>query len=198
MKSTLFLLLAIVFATPVHSTAGPCVVPEGSFFRIHVATGGLFGGFAHEHLIEAQKIEGCANIDPSGPAKSSIKLIFPTANLRAIDPKESEKDRGQVQKTMETDVLRVSEYPEVTFESTTIETSGIADELRVHGKLTIRGKTMPVVISVTFTRQTNGTYRATGKFSLKQSNFGIKPIQLAGGTVKVKDELQTEFELFLK
>jgi polyisoprenoid-binding protein YceI len=163
-----------------------------------VGTGGLFGGFAHEHLIEAQKIDGCANIDSSGPAKSSIKVIFPTANLRVIDPKESDKDRAQIQKTMETDVLRVSEYPEITFESTAIETSGMSDELRVHGKLTIRDKTMAVDIPVKFTRQANGTYLAAGNFRFKQSSFGIRPIQLVGGTVKVKDELQTEFELLLK
>src|SRR5215472_8890265 len=122
MKTTLVLLLSIVFAVRAHPAPGPCIVAEGSYFRIHVGTGGLFGGFAHEHLIEAQKIDGCANIDSSGPAKSSIKVIFPTANLRVIDPKESDKDRAQIQKTMETDVLRVSEYPEITFESTAIET----------------------------------------------------------------------------
>jgi hypothetical protein len=33
---------------------------------------------------------------------------------------------------------------------------------------------------------------------LTRTAFGIQPIQLAGGTVKVKDEVRTEFELFLK
>jgi hypothetical protein len=44
----------------------------------------------------------------------------------------------------------------------------------------------------------DGTYQATGKYNFKQTSFGIKPIQLAGGTIKVKDELETEFELYLK
>jgi hypothetical protein len=47
-------------------------------------------------------------------------------------------------------------------------------------------------------RLDDGTYRASGEYKFKQSSFGIKPIQLAGGTVKVKDELEVEFELFLK
>src|SRR5215831_953206 len=78
----------------------PCVVSEQSHFRIHVGTSGLFGGFAHDHEIEAQKIEGCAQINSSDPTQSSIKLTFPSSAIRVIDPKESAKDRDQVQKTM--------------------------------------------------------------------------------------------------
>ena len=51
---------------------------------------------------------------------------------------------------------------------------------------------------MTLTRLDDGAYRAIGEYSFKQTAFGIKPIQLAGGAVKVKDELRTEFELFLK
>jgi len=102
-----------------------------------------------------------------------------------------------VQKTMETEVLRVSEFPQVTFESTSIENTG-GNQLRVRGNLTIRGKTQPVVIPLTFTQLSDGTYRAQGRYNFKQTTFGIKPIQLGGGTIKVKDELETEFEIFLK
>lgn len=191
----LFLIPAILLT--VHAAEGPCVIPGKGYFKIHVGTAGLFGAFAHDHLIEAQKVEGCANVDSKDIRKSSIKLTFTTAGIRVIDPKESAKDRAEVQKTMETEVLRITEFPRVTFESTAIEQAG-ADQFRVHGNLTIRGKTQPAAISLTFKRLGDGTYRSAGKYSFKQSSFGIKPIQLAGGTVKVKDELQTEFELFLK
>ena len=64
--------------------------------------------------------------------------------------------------------------------------------------LTIRGKTVPVVIPVALTHQPDGTYRAVGKYAFKQSSFGIQPVRVAGGTIKVKDEVETEFEIFLK
>jgi polyisoprenoid-binding protein YceI len=86
----------------------------------------------------------------------------------------------------------------VTFESTGVEPDGALNRLRLRGNLTIRGKTVPVVIPVMVTRLADGTYRAAGEFKFKQSSFLIKPIQLGGGAVKVKDELQTEFEFFLK
>ena len=174
-----------------------CVIPGRGYFRVHVGTGGLFGGFAHEHLVEARTIKGCADIDTANLDHSTLRLVFTTADLHVMDPKESDSNRAEIQKNMETQVLRIADFPEVIFESASVEPSTTADQLRIHGNLTIRGTTQSVVIPVTFSRVDNSTYRATGKFGFKQTSFGIKPIQLAAGMVKVKDELQTEFEIFL-
>ena len=190
--------LFIFCSAPLFGAQRVCAVPGQGYFRIHVGTGGFFGAFAHDHSVEAKKIMGCATIDETDVTRSSIKLEFPSADIRVIDPKESEKDRAEVQRTMETDVLRVSEYPSITFESTAVERTGDANRMRVRGNLTIRGKTLPVVIPLTLTHLEEGTYRATGEYRFKQSSFLIKPIQLAGGTVKVKDELETQFEIVLK
>jgi polyisoprenoid-binding protein YceI len=192
------ILLTLVLSTAAVAADGPCVIPGRGHFYIHVGAGGLFGAFAHDHLIEAQGIEGCAVIDSNDLTHSSIKLTFSTAGIRVLDPKESAKDRAKVQTTMETEVLRVSQYTQVTFESTGVERSSTADALRVRGNLTILGKTQPVIVPLTLTKLDDGTYRAKGEYKLKQTAFGIQPIQLAGGTVKVKDEVRIEFELFLK
>jgi polyisoprenoid-binding protein YceI len=198
MKRSLYLLAFLLMSNTLFAAEQRCVVSGRGYFRIHVGTAGLFGGLGHDHSIEAQKVTGCATIDSTDLAHSSVKLEFSTADIRVIDPGESEKDRAEVQKTMETQVLRVSEYPRVTFESTGVEPDGALNRLRLRGNLTIRGKTVPVVIPVMVTRLADGTYRAAGEFKFKQSSFLIKPIQLGGGAVKVKDELQTEFEFFLK
>lgn len=198
MKQSLLFLSTLLICTAASAAEQHCVVPGRGYFRIHVGTAGLFGGLGHGHSIEAQKVMGCATIDSTDVAHSSVTLEFSTADIRVIDPKESEKDRAEVQRTMETQVLQVSEYPRVTFESTGVEQDGALNRVRVRGNLTIRGKTLPVTIPVMVTRLADGTYRAAGEYKFKQSSFLIKPIQLAGGTVKVKDELQTEFELFLK
>jgi hypothetical protein len=39
------------------------------------------------------------------------------------------------------------------------------------------------------------TLRAKGGFAIKQSNFSIKPVSVAGGTIKVKDELKFTFDI---
>jgi len=194
---TVLLMIVVLVSISADAADRACVIPGRGYFRIHVGTGGLFGAFGHDHLIEATKIEGCAAIDSNDLPNSSIALMFPTAAIRVLDPDEA-KDRPEVQKTMETQVLEISKYPEVKFESTRVERAGTASQLRVSGKLTIRDKTLPVVIPLTLAHQTDGTYRATGKFQFKQSAFGIKAVRVAGGTVKVKDALETEFDIFLK
>src|SRR5436853_3250669 len=75
MKRLILVLLIILTADNSPSAEGPCMIPGRGYFRIHVGTGGMFGAFAHDHLIEAQKMEGCATIDPGGFAHSSIKLV---------------------------------------------------------------------------------------------------------------------------
>jgi YceI-like domain len=172
MKVLTVILLDLVFSIAAVAADGPCVIPGRGHFYIHTGTSGLFGAFAHEHLIEAQKVEGCAVIDSNDLTHSSIKLSFATADIRVLDPKESATDRAKVQSTM--------------------------DLLRLHGNLTIRGKSQPIIVPVTLTRLDDGTFRARGDYKFKQTTFGIRPVQLAGGTIKVKDEVQTEFELFLK
>ena len=35
----------------------------------------------------------------------------------------------------------------------------------------------------------------TGSLSLKQTDYGVTPIKIAGGTVRVKDEISIEFSI---
>jgi polyisoprenoid-binding protein YceI len=198
MKTHLLVIAVALLGPNVFAADNRCVISGRGHFQIHVGTAGLFSVFGHDHLIEAEKITGCANLDPQSLPKSSVRLEFETPAIRVLDPKESARDRAEVQKNMETDVLHTSEFPKVTFASTTIEAGNSADRFRVRGNLTIRGKTQPAVIPVTLTHETDGTYRVIGEYKFKQTSFGIKPIQVGGGAVKVKDEVQIDFELFLQ
>lgn len=192
---TLFVLLAVLLSSS--PAQNVCVIPGRGFFRINAEAGGLFSVFAHDHVIEARKIDGCAAVDLQNLAQSSVKLSFSSGDLKVLDPKESEEDRAKVQKTMETDVLRIADYPKITFESTGVAAES-AGKYRVSGNLTIRGKSSRVAIPVTVTHLDDGTFKVTGNFKFKQTSFGIEPIKLIGGTVRVKDEVQTEWELYLK
>jgi len=51
-------------------------------------------------------------------------------------------------------------------------------------------KEQPVAVEVSLQ---DGHYR--GSASLKQTAFGITPVSIAGGTVKVKDEVKIEFDI---
>src|SRR5262245_36639007 len=132
----LFILSLYVAAFPAGAVAEPfenvCLLPGRASFRVYVDSGGIFGVFVHDHVIEATKMEGCASVDLQSPAQSSVNLKFATAELRVLDPKESQEDREKVQKTMETEVLRVREHPVITFQSTGV-TVDASDRFRVRG-----------------------------------------------------------------
>jgi polyisoprenoid-binding protein YceI len=64
----------------------------------------------------------------------------------------------------------------------------------LNGELTLRGITRGLSISARVSL--NGeTLKASGSFSLLQSDYEIALVSVAGGALKVKDELKFSFEI---
>jgi len=159
-----------------------------SVLKIRVYKSGLFSAFAHNHEIEAPIAQGRVELLTS----PSVTLLVDARKLRVLDPELAVGKRAEVQKTMDgPQVLDCSRFPEISFRSTAIEKMG-ADHWAVRGNLTLRGQTHPVVVDAALR---DGHYR--GFATLKQGDFGITPVQIAGGTVKVKDEVRIEFDIAL-
>ncbi len=57
----------------------------------------------------------------------------------------------------------------------------------------IAQQTRPVAVDVTIAQRSD-RLTATGTFSVKQTDFGMKPYSAAGGTIKVADEVTFDFE----
>jgi polyisoprenoid-binding protein YceI len=145
----------------------------------------LFSGLADNHDVEAPIVEG--TIDEGA---SRVKFVIDARQMKALDPQLSTDKRRQVQERMlGPEVLDSSRFPRISFESTSVEPAG-QDELLVKGKLSLHGVNRPVIAKV---RKENGRY--LGSCTLKQKDFGMTPISIAGGTVKVKDELKIEFDI---
>jgi polyisoprenoid-binding protein YceI len=181
------------------SSGRHCVEPGKGQFLILVGSAGVFGVFGHDHTVEAKEITGCAEVNGTDLTRSSVELTFPAGKVTVLDPKDDPKDRTKVQQTMETDVLRVREFPSIRFRSTGVRRAqGKTNGLIVDGQLTIRDRTQPVAIPLEVTRAENGLILVKGEYSFRQTAFGIQPVKVAGGAVRVKDELRVRFELFLK
>ncbi len=159
---------------------------EHSKLTVFVYKSGLFSALADNHAISAQLASG--SISEESPF--SVDLTIRSADLRVLDPGLSPARRAEVQARMlGTEVLDVATFPEIAFASVSIEPAGV-DRWNVTGRLTIHGQTRVVIFSVALL---NGQYR--GEVPIKQRDFGIEPIKIAGGTVKVKDELKIQFEI---
>jgi polyisoprenoid-binding protein YceI len=155
---------------------------------VHVGKTGTFSGFGHAHEISAPIVRG--DVETSNPL--SVQFSVNATGMKVIDPDESEKDRADVQKTMlGPDVLDVARFPEIKFVSGQVEVISDA-HWRIHGDLTLHGQTKAVVLETTLEK---GHYRGTA--TVLQSSFGITPIKVAGGSIKVKDEVQIEYDIVL-
>jgi polyisoprenoid-binding protein YceI len=87
------------------------------------------------------------------------------------------------------EVLDSQKFPEIVFRSSHVERLG-DDKWVVEGNLTLHGQTQPVRVQV---EGQGRHYR--GWAQLKQKDFGITPVAVAGGTVRVKNEVRIEFDV---
>jgi polyisoprenoid-binding protein YceI len=162
-----------------------------SSLKIRVFKSGAFAAFAHDHEIEAPIAEGKIDegkIDSSDHA--SVKLRVDSRKMRVLDPEVAADKRAEIQHTMlSAAVLDAEKFPEISYQSTCVTSRG-EGRWEVRGDLTLHGKKQAVTVEVSLK---DGHYR--GSASIKQSDFGIEPIRIAGGTVKVKDELKIEFDI---
>jgi hypothetical protein len=159
-----------------------------SMLTVRVFKSGLFSAFAHDHEIMAPIVEGTFSEE-----QPAVSLRVESARLRVVDKDVSDKDRAKIQSTMlGPEVLDTDRFRDITFKSTQVDRLGDGKWL-VHGDLTLHGETRPVQVRV---EGQAGHYR--GSAELKQKDFGITPVRIAGGTVKVKNEVKVEFDILSK
>lgn len=179
--------------------AGPrtfTVDTQRSRALIDVGKTGAFSFAGHTHEVEAPLSSGVIHLDTDALSRSDVRLAFNAAAMRVTGKGES---AGDVPKVMETmlgeQVLDTKRFPTIAFESTSVTGKGAAPslDLTVTGKLTIRDTTRSITAPVAV-KVDGAMLSVTGKFSIKQTEFGIKPVSV-GGVVKVKDELTITFTI---
>lgn len=181
----LLLLLPISLSAQTPSQA---INAQKSVITVHVFKAGLFSAFGHNHEISAPIRQGTVSQETQ-----SVQLVVDARNMRVMDKDVSDKDRTEIQQTMlGPKVLDVQNYPGISFRSRQVRPLG-EGKWSVEGDLTVRGISRPVTVTVS---GADGHYR--GSSQITQKDFGIIPVSAAGGTVKTKNEMRVEFEIFTK
>lgn len=192
--------------TPLAKTATS--LPDGATYRIDAGqslfmvkafAGGFLSAFAHDHNIAVREFGGEVRFTYGTLEPASLQLRIKSASL-AVTDKVSASDRQKIEGTMRDEVLETGKYPDVLFRSTSVSASKTGDgafQARIAGEVTLHGVTRPLTIPAQVEFGAS-SLRARGGFSIKQSSFEIKPVSVAGGTVKVKDELKFTFDIVAK
>lgn len=167
-----------------------------SRYMVKVFVRGLLSAFGHDHNIAIKDFSGEALVTPDSIEPASLRLVIKADSLVVTD-KVSEKDRKEIESTMRTQVLETATYPEIVFKSTSINATRTGEgqyQAKIWGNLTLHGATHSGLIYANVTLSGNGL-RARGEFPLLQTDYKIKPVSVAGGTIKVKDELKFSFDI---
>jgi polyisoprenoid-binding protein YceI len=167
-----------------------------SRFTVRAFAGGFLSAFAHDHTIAIRDFSGHAEFTYGTVEPASLEMTIKAGSLEVTD-KVSASDRQKIEGTMRDEVLEVSKYPDITFRSTAVNASKTGEgqyQARIAGELTLHGVTRPLTMTAQL-EFGDKNFRAKGGFAIKQSSFNIKPVSIAGGTIKVKDELKFTFEI---
>ncbi len=160
---------------------------QRSKITIHVGKSGLLSAAAHNHTIDAPIASG--TIRESAPPH--VEFMVEAAKMTVQpDPKVNAKDQATIQTHMEDMTLETKKYPQIVFRSTRVEKLP-SGGWQVDGDLTLHGVTKPVTLKVKQSGDAYSTHTV-----LKQTDFGIKPISIGGGIIKVKDEIELDFQIF--
>jgi len=168
-----------------------------STFTAQAFAGGLLSGFGHNPIIGIQKFNGEGQFAAGTLADASLRITV-DANSLAVVGEVSEKDKPEIERTMWTDVLETSLYPEISFESTSITVTRIVEgryKARIIGDLTLHGVTQKGLWIYAQVTLAGAELKGQGDFTLKHKDYHLKQVTVAGGALKVKDEVKLSFEI---
>lgn len=177
---------------------------QASVLHIHVFRGGAFARLGHNHVVSSKSITGRVWMRPQLSA-SGFELSFPVASLIVDDPQARraagsdfppdipDADKEGTRKNMLREaVLDAENYPTVTVRS--IAVAGSLPAATITARVTIKNATRDVSVPTNIV--VNGDrLSASGEFSIRQTDFGIKPFSVALGALQVQDELRVRFDL---
>jgi polyisoprenoid-binding protein YceI len=165
-----------------------------SQFTVQAFANGIMSMAAHSPKIAIRDWTGEVLFIPDTLREARISVRGKMESLEVLDELR-EDDRRQLQRIMHQDVLESGRFPEFTFVSSTIDSQRQKEALYrvgVSGRLTFHGITneQSFVAQVAFGVD---SFRAYGEFTLLQTDYDLKIASIAGGTMKLQDELKCSF-----
>jgi polyisoprenoid-binding protein YceI len=170
--------------------------PRASRFTVQAFASGILSAMGHNPKIGIRAFSGEVDFNEETIEGRAFLLTVQSASMAVLDD-ISDKDRREMERLMKEEVLEVARYPEIRYEAATIAVSRVDGSLysaTLNGNLSLHGVTrgQPITARIaTFGEM----LRTSGEFTLRQSDYQIKPVSVAGGALKLKDEVKFSFEM---
>jgi polyisoprenoid-binding protein YceI len=168
--------------------------PENGSLRIETKRRGAAAKAGHDLVIEVSSWQGTLKVgeDPSqitltlSADSGSMEVIEGTGGIMPL----TDEDKVEIKSTLEDEVLQPGQ---VEFKSTQVTPTDGGQRIEVTGELTLNGNVHPLDFDLEL--RPDGV--VSGRATVKQSDWGIKPYSGLFGTLRVRDEVEVVGEASL-
>lgn len=169
--------------------------PSVSRFTVQAFATGILSAFGHNPTIAIRDYDGEVQFAPDTYEDASLQLTAKTTTFEVLDEMKR-SDREKLEQEMFSTVLDAARFPTVLYQSRQILVQKEGGNLKVSvtGDLTLHGVTQQHSFEARAVNM-DSTLRIFGDFTLHQSDYGMKQFSVAGGVLRLKDELKFKFEL---
>jgi hypothetical protein len=161
--------------------------PQNASLLVDTRRSGAAAKAGHDLTLEVTAWKGTLRLGEE-PSDTAVTLHADGSSLRVREgrggmQKLDEDDKQNIQQTIDDEVLRSTS---IDFCSTAVEGDPEIGPLLVRGDLEFAGRSSPVEFELT--QGDDG--HITGRATVKQSDWGIKPYSALFGALKVADEVE--------
>jgi polyisoprenoid-binding protein YceI len=167
---------------------------KSSKFTVQAFAEGLAGIADHRPTFLVREFFGDVEFDPDQLDGGSLDLTAKTGSLAIMD-EVTQLDRKAIERVMFGEVLHPDAFPDVSFRSTRVVCSpvganryraDVAGTMSLHGVENLQSIEAQLILNV-------GSLRAHGEFRLRQTDYDLTIASVAGGLLRIKDELKFVF-----
>lgn len=176
-----------------------------SRLQILVFRAGTAAALGHNHVLTAPRLQGWLWTPEAGleGARFALRLRLDELELDAPEFRASlgpdfashldaEAIAGTRAHMLGPDNLEADRYPVLQLRSASI--SGQLPQLQAEVEIELHGQRRRQLIALEVWQE-DGVWRTRGDFTVRQSNFGVRPYSVLGGLLAVQDELKISFDI---
>lgn len=171
--------------------------PARSLIAITVRRGGSLARLGHDHIIASHQAQGYI-----APEQGRADLYVPLAELSVdepalraeagLDTQPSDADIAGTRTNMRDRVLETQRFPFALIRVNGVEKMPAG--ARLDAAITLHGTTRSFQVPVRM-ETAAGEMSVAGSIEFKQSDFGITPLSILGGSIQVQDGLSLRFSI---
>jgi len=167
---------------------------KASLFTVQAFAAGMIAVVAHSPKFAIRDFDVDMAFVPGSMQRASVHVAIRVGSLEIMD-EVSKSERYEIDRVMFDEVLEKAIYPTVEYKSSRVTASKNGENVyrvNVAGDLTLHGVTRGLSLEAQVATGED-SLRAQGSFALKQSEFGLRIASIAGGTLKLRDELKFSY-----